>query len=507
MLNPVYPLEFAYDTMDAPKQFSLYDQLKATEYKELEELRLEEQRKKEHRIAKEREREQEREQEEKQKQQGKGKGEEKEKKKEKKKKKKKGVKNTFSDTDVPHVAQEKPLHFDLDITQHTRHLIQEEKWPFFQFHVLNTRNATCTTRYVPRLHKIDDNVVHFEYMKHPEKYLSPDKEAATLSVREKEIRNMERFVEDPLYYMALKPEFAYGITVLELERASERFCFALENKKDEQTNNDNDNDDNNDDNNNNNNNNDNDNDNDNDNNKKKKRKSRGVISPQKLRNYMEAVVRDIQRICSVKETGKLLPIYTIDAIFPKTKTKTRRRESNKYHKACFQYKVTRVIPVYILPFLFRVCVRNEYLASQMKEIDYFTERLRKFYEKHTELSCYDVAYFQLRANTPHVFKLTQETVMTERHDYGVCKKSHKRTRTSCSRNRYRIQNLKAENKVMKKKITDMQETMDQRMETMDQKMETMEKIIQNTNQKRKEPDMQSGHKIHRKKSKIAEEIV
>ena len=253
--------------------------------------------------------------------------------------------------------------------------------PFKELPVFNSMGVNAKTRYVPQMYAIEGNAVRDALIRNQGRYSLPENEAPTLTVREKNERRAERFDSDPLYYMALGHEMVLGITVRDMRYASNRFEESM--LPDGGT---------------------------------KRIKGHG----RKMTEMLKSAVIRLKTCYQESFERDFLPPYDMNSVFPEVKiTVCRNQETDDYHKNPKQTVVTRLIPVYVLPFLVAQTQFREQPVT-VGLLDNFIRWLEMHQREHPILAHYDDSYLQMRANFYRLFRdvgTTAETVRKTRDTY------------------------------------------------------------------------------------------
>ena len=274
----------------------------------------------------------------------------------------------------------------------------EQGYPTFLFPVINSAGLDVQTHYVPRLYKIANNEVDTSYMNNRKKYLHPDNVAATLSIKEKIDYKAQRLREDPLYVMILTAdkEMVYGISLLDLKRQSQRCDRALT---------------------------------------KNRAETKANTHQKQIYRILYAVVSDIAKVCANAQDPNSIPRYSIDAVFPQTsmkrcendsdsededegegegegKSEKRKRGSKKKKK---KLRSSRVVPVWVLPFLSQHIHIHGNMAHFFENLSHFMDALSKYSAKGYHNECYQEADEQLRANVRPAMQLYEKATCNKRY--------------------------------------------------------------------------------------------
>ena len=366
--------------------------------------------------------------------------------------------------------------WDLLPTPATDSLIKRGRWPSVMFPVLNSLDVDVCTRYVPRKYDIQSNDVVATRVAFRGSYVAPNAEAAGLSREQCEERHMQRFAQDPVYYMALEPAQVYGITQYDLMEESERFAreYATHpdsgeaNSSRRRT-------------------------------KKTKTSSKskghedrtqGTISRMWIPRNLSSVLEGVQRTYARAVAAREIPPLTVDGLFPYTRIEIDRGPTDTYHTESKRMRRTRIIPIYMLPFLVRFTGLKR-TVDWVINIDLFGLQLREFHERHPEFSDYGPSFYQLDANKYAILetaveqdRTTNNTHAGYRHRYlqmasavlserRRSDKTRHKTKTAAAAQQKRINALERENTTQKRENA----TQKQRNDELEQRLAAVEQSL------------------------------
>ena len=225
--------------------------------------------------------------------------------------------------------------------------IESEMGPMIRLPLLNLDPGYDeTVSYYPQLHTI-----------YKDSNLDPNRSLNIFELNEKQILQYEKtFENNPVRYIELNPEKVLGLTVKEIVEKNNRKSTKKSYEKNLPA------------------------------------KKNGIITKQTIHNKMKQTMKFIAKCFPDADCENY------DIFFPKTKVEIQRVEEAKdLKKKNFRSVYARVIPVYILPFLFKASNFTLQISS-IKYFEDFKEQLNFFIQRNPKFDFYVETYFQFKTN-------------------------------------------------------------------------------------------------------------